>query len=307
MKHILIIAVLALAALTACNGNASLPDGFVGRPYQANVTGFAGESPLNWSLVGGVLPDGLSLAPATGEISGAPSRVGRFDFTVRVTDSASPPRETVKDHSIRVLQVTGSAASPTSDPTSSPSTARWKGTMRSEVEALFNPPGATPYSCTSVFDATLTLVGTAKGQISGDGRAVYASTNCRGDIPPFSALTFRVQGQHEPNTNWMVLNFVFGEISPPGTYNWGFGATYFSGEPFRVTILSAGVAESQKTSEYAPNSVNTYTSNTTISLTCEKCTGATWLTMLDTRGSSRYSFYHDQLLPLPVRVALNSK
>ena len=153
--------------------------------------GSPGESPLNWSITGGTLPDGLALGPAAGEASGTPSRVGRFDFTVRVTDSASPRRETVKDYSIRVLQITGSAASPTTDPASS--TARWSGTMRSEVQPPSNPPGATPYSCTSVFDATLTLVANAQGQISGEGRAVYASTNCRSDIPPFSTLTFRVQ------------------------------------------------------------------------------------------------------------------
>ncbi|MFN2513370.1 MAG: Ig domain-containing protein [Pyrinomonadaceae bacterium] len=298
MKSILIIAFLALAAFTACNSAASLPDGFVGRPYQANVPGFAGESPLNWSVTGGTLPDGLALGPAAGEISGTPSRVGRFDFTVRVTDSASPRRETVKDYSIRVLQMTGSAASPTTDPASS--TARWTGTLRSEVEARFTPAGAPPYSCTSVHDATLTLVANGQGQISGVGSAVCSSTNCRPDLGRFpNPLNFRVEGQHEPNTNWMSLRFVFGEISQLRTVNYfeaermdavqdqqpclGFNVRYFNSEPLRVTILSTGVAEGQDTSNWTPNSITNYATNTTISLTCANCTGSSWLTMRDTR------------------------
>lgn len=302
MKRILIVMVIALAAFTACNRDASLPDGFVGRPYQANVPGFAGESPLTWSIVGGVLPDGLALAPAAGGISGTPSRIGRFDFTVRVTDSASPRRETVKDYSIQVLQITGSAASPATDPTSS--TARWTGRLRSEVEARFTPAGAAPYSCTSVHDATLTLVANAQGRISGVGSAVCASTNCRRDLGRFpNPLTFRVEGQHEPNTNWMSLRFVFGEISRSRTVNYfnaewtnavlqdqqpclGFNVRYFNDESLRVTILSTGVAEGQDTSNWTPNSITNYATNTTISLTCENCTGSSWLTMRDTRRSS---------------------
>jgi len=64
-------------------------------------------------------------------------------------------------------------------------------------------------------------------------------------------------------TNWMSLRLVFGEISPPGTYNWGFGGTYFEGEPLEVTILGTGVAERQDTSSFT-RGINTYASNTTV-------------------------------------------
>lgn len=41
----------------------------------------------NWALAAGSLPGGLSLAPASGLLSGTPTAAGTFNFAVRVTDS----------------------------------------------------------------------------------------------------------------------------------------------------------------------------------------------------------------------------
>ena len=50
----------------------SLPDGAVGIPYSVTIA-VIGSKPITWSIVGGSLPDGLTLNPETGEIAGIPT------------------------------------------------------------------------------------------------------------------------------------------------------------------------------------------------------------------------------------------
>jgi len=65
----------------------SLPGALAGAPYSATLQAVGGTPPYSWSIVSGGLPDGLSLDPATGVISGIPTQVGSFNFTVQVQDS----------------------------------------------------------------------------------------------------------------------------------------------------------------------------------------------------------------------------
>jgi hypothetical protein len=51
------------------------------------LTAIGGTAPYNWSVSAGSLPTGLSLAPATGVISGTPTVAATSNFTIRVTDS----------------------------------------------------------------------------------------------------------------------------------------------------------------------------------------------------------------------------
>ncbi|PPD57455.1 putative Ig domain-containing protein [Dehalogenimonas etheniformans] len=70
--------------------NTSLPDGTAGSAYTATLTALGGTAPLTWAVTVGTLPAGLSLAPATGVISGTPTGVGDTTITVTVTDSTTP-------------------------------------------------------------------------------------------------------------------------------------------------------------------------------------------------------------------------
>lgn len=66
----------------------SLPNGTRGVPYSATVQATGGTLPYTWSIAVGALPNGLTLNPSTGVISGTPSKKATFNFTVRCTDAA---------------------------------------------------------------------------------------------------------------------------------------------------------------------------------------------------------------------------
>lgn len=71
--------------------NYQLPDGFlnVGYSFTASSSGAVGA--VTWSLAqGNSLPGGLSLAPATGLISGTPNAPGFYNFTLIATDANGP-------------------------------------------------------------------------------------------------------------------------------------------------------------------------------------------------------------------------
>jgi photosystem II stability/assembly factor-like uncharacterized protein len=66
---------------------ATLPGGLANRPYQTNVSAAGGTGGITFSVGSGALPAGLSLDPGSGAITGMPTSVGVFDFTIEATDS----------------------------------------------------------------------------------------------------------------------------------------------------------------------------------------------------------------------------
>jgi hypothetical protein len=70
----------------------SLSAGTVGASYSQTLQAASGKAPYTWAITAGSLPPGLSLAGAV--ISGSPTTVGTFDFTVQVTDSTTPTPQT---------------------------------------------------------------------------------------------------------------------------------------------------------------------------------------------------------------------
>jgi hypothetical protein len=68
--------------------NGALDQGSTGVDYFFQLLFVGGVPPRTWSFGTGTMPPGLSLGATTGVISGRPTAVGTFTFTVRLTDSA---------------------------------------------------------------------------------------------------------------------------------------------------------------------------------------------------------------------------
>lgn len=65
----------------------SLPDGDTAAPYAQALSTIGEQGSVVWSLSGGALPNGLTLNPNTGVISGTPTQSGTFDFTVQASET----------------------------------------------------------------------------------------------------------------------------------------------------------------------------------------------------------------------------
>lgn len=74
---------------------ATLDPGTSGTAYSATLESVGGEGTKTWTVTTGALPAGITLSNA-GVLSGTPTETGTFDFTVKVTDSDTPPAEATK-------------------------------------------------------------------------------------------------------------------------------------------------------------------------------------------------------------------
>ena len=70
--------------------------------YLVRIQAKGGKPPLRWSLFAGTLPPGLSLDESMGVISGVPTQLGEFHFTVEVNDSDRPPNRRDRELTIKV-------------------------------------------------------------------------------------------------------------------------------------------------------------------------------------------------------------
>ena len=89
-------ATMALSIAVAASGTpltittTSLPVEVLGTAYSQTLAATGGTGAHTWSVSLGALPPGLSLAAATGVISGTPTTAATANFTVTATDSATP-------------------------------------------------------------------------------------------------------------------------------------------------------------------------------------------------------------------------
>ena len=80
---------LTLTVAAALSASASSPRvGEVGVRYSGKATATGGTAPFTWSVAGGALPNGLTLDPASGAISGVPTSPGSFSAQLGVRDAS---------------------------------------------------------------------------------------------------------------------------------------------------------------------------------------------------------------------------
>lgn len=77
----------------------SLPGGRVGKEYSALLETKEGVSGGRWSVANGRLPDGLSLDPDKGTLTGTPSREGSYSFTVMYKNDGG---QASRDYTVKI-------------------------------------------------------------------------------------------------------------------------------------------------------------------------------------------------------------
>jgi hypothetical protein len=73
----------------------SLPSGNQGTPYSQNLSVSSGLGPYSgWTVSSGTLPTGVTLSGSgsSATLSGIPTALGTFNFTISVNDSSNPPQ-----------------------------------------------------------------------------------------------------------------------------------------------------------------------------------------------------------------------
>jgi hypothetical protein len=83
----------------------TLPYATDGTGYSAGLQVSGGTAPYSWSITSGSLPAGLTLATATGIVSGTPTMSGTSTFTATVTDAESPAQSKSATISLSVAPV----------------------------------------------------------------------------------------------------------------------------------------------------------------------------------------------------------
>jgi putative Ig domain-containing protein len=90
--------IVDVAALTITSSG-DLTGGRVNQDYSYTLQFTGGRSPYTWAVTSGTLPNGLTLKPDTGVISGKPTATGNFAFTVSLTDGTPT---TVQSSQLRI-------------------------------------------------------------------------------------------------------------------------------------------------------------------------------------------------------------
>ncbi len=163
----------------------SLPGGTVGSTYSQSVSASPSGTTYSYAVTSGALPPGLSLNPATGEISGSPTQSGSFNF--RLTATGFGTCTGFRDYSITVTCPT-ITLTPTSLPGGTVGTnynqsvtASPAGTYSYSVTVGSLPTGVTLNPATGALTGLLTTPGTYNFTISATtgncvGSRAYAVT-----------------------------------------------------------------------------------------------------------------------------------
>jgi streptogramin lyase len=161
---------------------AALASGQVGVFYSRTLAATGGTGAYTWTVSSGRLPNGLSLNPSTGVISGTPASVSASLITFRVTDSGSPAQTATVNLTMTI---------------------QLQGPVSITTAALANGRVGVPYSqtLTAAGGQTPYIWSLISGVLPG-GLTLGASTGVIGGTPSVTvsnlSLTFRVTDSSTP-------------------------------------------------------------------------------------------------------------
>ena len=123
----------------------------VNQSYSQSNVASGGTGPYTYSVFSGALPTGTSLNPVTGLVSGTPTVLGAFSYTITVTDSSPTPALTAS-------QTLSGAIANNASSTSLSSSAN-PGIFGSSVTftATVTGPGGTPTGSVTFYDGASSL------------------------------------------------------------------------------------------------------------------------------------------------------
>jgi Putative Ig domain len=176
---------IAVTALPLAVTTTTLPDAIQNTFYEATLAASGGVTPYAWSVVSGSLPGGLQLDQNSGDISGAPSGLGLFTFTVQVTDSDDPA--VIADETLSITVAAALAVTTTSLPTAVAG--------QSYMQTLTAVGGIPPYTWSISSGALPTGLaldpgtGTISGTTAELGRFVVTVQVTDSGSPPATATT----------------------------------------------------------------------------------------------------------------------
>ena len=82
---------------------ASLPTGSPRHLYKFQFQAHGGIPPMKYAVTEGSLPTGMRIGE-DGLLSGTPQSIGKYRFTVAVTDSSTPPQKATRAFELRIVQ-----------------------------------------------------------------------------------------------------------------------------------------------------------------------------------------------------------
>ena len=139
------------------------PRGILGRPYQDRLVATGGLDAITWAVTSGSLPPGISLAAATGVVSGQPTSEGRYEFIATATSGTLADAKTFVIVTVRPVAITTEAALPRavtgSEYTRTLAAEGGVGTMSWSIAAGALPAGLALEAATGKLAGTPTVAG----------------------------------------------------------------------------------------------------------------------------------------------------
>ncbi len=221
---------------------ATLPQGVVGAPYNGAFSVTGGGSPYTWNVVSGQLPPGLSVAAATGVISGTPTSAGNYSFEIKVTDSSSLVQSATTTVTLPVITP---PATPT--PLTIPSSALPPGTQSSNYSSALQATGGTaPYTwsiSSGSLPAGLSLAastGIISGKPTGNGSFSFGVTVQDAGSPAQTATAIVTLSLVQAGSPLAISTTTLPGGVPNTTYSTALNATGGT-SPYTWSLASGGL------------------------------------------------------------------